>query len=210
LNNDTATRDATIKLLQFERWGLNFHSIGIFENQEEINRKVLARFSDVFEKQFSSLSASDRIAAYIKSLLKTGSFCHSYYLKAANRNWNCGCLYEAYASYWWKFEAFCPVLKQWISGTSAQESFAFLTRLSKTFRLSIHENNSELARRCALTMLKWGGVLKGNRERIMGMGEDICTHFRYLQKQLDLYTVDLKYDHRISGLAALITIKRGC
>ena len=70
LNNDTATRDATIKLLQFERWGLRFHSIGIFENQEEINRKVLARFSDVFEKQFSSLSASDRIAAYIKSLLK--------------------------------------------------------------------------------------------------------------------------------------------
>ena len=31
---------------QFERWGLPFHSIAIFEDQEEINRKVLARFSD--------------------------------------------------------------------------------------------------------------------------------------------------------------------
>lgn len=70
LNNDSTTRDATISLLQFERWGLDFHSIGIFEDQEEINRKVLARFSDIFEKQYSSLHASDRIADYIKSRLE--------------------------------------------------------------------------------------------------------------------------------------------
>ena len=38
-----------------------------------------------------------------------GSFPHSYYLKKACRNWRCSCLYEAYESYWWPFETFCPV-----------------------------------------------------------------------------------------------------
>jgi hypothetical protein len=66
LQSDDRTRDATIGLLQFERWGIANRAVGIFENQEEINRKVLARFSDVCDKQFSSLIANkERIASYI-------------------------------------------------------------------------------------------------------------------------------------------------
>ena len=70
LPNDDKTRDATITFLQYEKWGVPFRSLAIFEDQEEINRKVLARFSDVCEKQFSSLGANkDRIKRFIEETM---------------------------------------------------------------------------------------------------------------------------------------------
>ena len=72
LPNDDRVRDTTIALLQFERWRIPQRSLGIFADQESINRKVLARFSDVCEKQFSSLGANqDRIATYLREILLT-------------------------------------------------------------------------------------------------------------------------------------------
>jgi hypothetical protein len=65
LPSDDKVRDATISLLQFERWQIAHRSVGIFEDQESVNRKVLARFSDACEKQFSSLASRDRITSFI-------------------------------------------------------------------------------------------------------------------------------------------------
>jgi hypothetical protein len=70
LPGDDKTRDATIALHTFERWGLPHRSLAVFEDQEEINRKVLARFSDVCEKQFSNLPGNrDRIEKFIQDVL---------------------------------------------------------------------------------------------------------------------------------------------
>jgi hypothetical protein len=70
LPSDGKTRDATIALLQYEKWGFSFRSLAIFEDQEAINRKVLARFSDVCEKQYSSLAANrDRIVRFLQESL---------------------------------------------------------------------------------------------------------------------------------------------
>ena len=49
---------------------INFRSLAIFEDQEQINRKVLARFSDVSEKQYSSLGANrERIKKYLNEMM---------------------------------------------------------------------------------------------------------------------------------------------
>ena len=73
LLNDDRTRDATISLHQFEKWQLQFHSLAIFADQESINRKVLSRFSDICEKQFSSLAANTgRIERYVQEAKSNG------------------------------------------------------------------------------------------------------------------------------------------
>jgi hypothetical protein len=69
LPNDDATRDATIALLQFEKWGIPHRSAAVFEDQEQVNRRVLARFSDVCTKMFSSLGARSRIARYLQDAM---------------------------------------------------------------------------------------------------------------------------------------------
>lgn len=66
LQSDDKVKDATIGLHQFERWGVPCSGVGVFENQEEINRKSLARFSDVCDKQFSDLATNkERLTRYL-------------------------------------------------------------------------------------------------------------------------------------------------
>ncbi len=70
LNGDDRTRDTTISIHSFEKWGAPFQSLAIFENQEDINRKVLARLTDVCDKQFSNLEANKpRIIARLQEII---------------------------------------------------------------------------------------------------------------------------------------------
>jgi len=68
--NDDKCRDVTISCLQYEKFGMPFRSMAVFEDQETINRKVLARFSDICGKQFSTLAANkDRIGKYLQEIM---------------------------------------------------------------------------------------------------------------------------------------------
>ncbi len=70
IGSDTKCKDVTINLHQYENWKLDFESISIFQDQEQISRRALARFSDVSGKQFSSLySNKDRIQKYLNDLI---------------------------------------------------------------------------------------------------------------------------------------------
>lgn len=74
LPNDSRVKDATISLQKFREWGIKFSSMAIFENQETIARNVLARFSDVCDKQYPSLDSDDRkssISSYILDIVNS-------------------------------------------------------------------------------------------------------------------------------------------
>lgn len=69
--NDDKCRDVTISCLQFEKYGTPFRSMAIFEDQESINRNVLARFSDMCDKQFSTLATNkERISKYLHEIME--------------------------------------------------------------------------------------------------------------------------------------------
>jgi len=70
LPNDEKVNVATISLLTFEKWKIPFQSMAIFEDQESIARKTLARFTDICEKTYSNLEGNkDRIAEYLGRVL---------------------------------------------------------------------------------------------------------------------------------------------
>jgi len=74
LPGDNKVKDATIYLLTFEHWNLQFQSLGIFEDQGAINRNTLMRFTDVCDKTYSSLDENkDRIETHLKRILETSS-----------------------------------------------------------------------------------------------------------------------------------------
>ena len=67
VGNDNKCRDTTISILQCQSWKLSFQALGIFEDQEQINRKVLSRFTDVCDRQFSSLATNrEKIRGYLQ------------------------------------------------------------------------------------------------------------------------------------------------
>ena len=69
-NNDTI-RDATIALHRFNVWNIPHCPLGIFENKEEANRKVRARFDDVCKVQFSNMRVDrNEIIDYISKQIQ--------------------------------------------------------------------------------------------------------------------------------------------
>jgi hypothetical protein len=70
IGNDTNCRDATIILQQWEKWAEPFQNISIFRDQTEINRYVLARFTNVAGRLLSNLeSAQERLRLYLNQLV---------------------------------------------------------------------------------------------------------------------------------------------
>lgn len=71
VQSDAKAHLATIALLRFENWGIPFRSLGVFEDQTDLDPKPVARFTDAVEKPFSSLKGNEKeIIKYINRVLK--------------------------------------------------------------------------------------------------------------------------------------------
>jgi len=72
IGSNDRCRDVTINLHTYKTWKIEYQSVAVFEDQKSISRDVLARFSDVADKQFSSLVSSEaQIVDYLKKQLGT-------------------------------------------------------------------------------------------------------------------------------------------
>ncbi len=70
IDNDNKCQTATNIIYWWEKQQEPFEVMAIHENQEDLNRRVLARFSDVCGRQFSSLPSNrDRIKEFIADKL---------------------------------------------------------------------------------------------------------------------------------------------
>jgi hypothetical protein len=59
LPNSQRVAIAALSIHMFQKWGVQHKSIGIFEDQTKIDPRMVARFTDVCNKQFSTLAAAE-------------------------------------------------------------------------------------------------------------------------------------------------------
>jgi len=63
-------KDATITVMQLRAWERPVFTVGVFEAQEDVNSRVLARFSNPADKTFAYLSGQeDYVTEYIRGIL---------------------------------------------------------------------------------------------------------------------------------------------
>ncbi len=71
LQSEEKVNIANIDILMFEKWGIPFQSLAIYENMESLPYKPVARFTDVVEKAYSNLEGNkQRIASFLKQRME--------------------------------------------------------------------------------------------------------------------------------------------
>jgi hypothetical protein len=71
--NEAKANLAALSLRVFDSWDMPHQSLGVFEDQESLDPKPVARFTDAVEKSFSNLEGNkDAIRKYLDKALKIG------------------------------------------------------------------------------------------------------------------------------------------
>ena len=130
--------------------------------------------------------------AWIEPLLDTqNSFKHGYIQKKPKAEFVCDNLYSAYEKYEWL-----------LSGLTGE-----ITDLSKRLIKSLEESDEQACVRTCVDILRWGGVLNGNKTRVEKLAPHLCDELRFVSNRLALdLSSDEFYIRRINMTAGFSKI----
>ena len=92
-------------------------------------------------------------------------FTHQYINQRNKKEWQCNSIYNAYENYAWDFRV-KDLEGKTIKGSSFEESSNILDKLSCRLKKSLETKDDILCKDTCLKILEWGGVLRGNKEKI--------------------------------------------
>lgn len=111
-------------------------------------------------------------------------FVHGYHVKKTRKPWSCTSLYHAYEAYAWPFrhvEEDGTLLR----GENLSETRALLQGFRARLKEAVDGEDPDAARRAAISILAWGGVLHGNVQRIEAWGEKAAAELRRIRSRLE-------------------------
>lgn len=104
------------------------------------------------------------------SIKLDAGFIHSYTDRRTQKVWDCISIYDAYKKYQW-------------GGKGFQKNAETLDKLSSDLKNGIENKDTAKCSTACLEILRWGGVLRGNREKIKGI-ESLVQYLKDAKKKL--------------------------
>ena len=133
------------------------------------------------------------------SIKLDAGFIHSYTDRRTQKVWDCISIYDAYKKYQW-------------GGKGFQKNAETLDKLSSDLKNGIENKDTAKCSTACLEILRWGGVLRGNREKIKG-SESLVQYLKDAKKKLATGKIESRdfiiYDSRV-GAALGFLVRRYC
>lgn len=149
------------------------------------------------KEQFLNRAAVQSFIDWISLRLDDkGSFNHHYILKRPRGVlWDCDSIYSAYENYQWSFNCKCPLSGFGLTGETFEECKLLLTDLSIGLRESIAQDDTELCQKYCISILEWGGVIPGNKNKVLGLDDNITTYLKNCKERLnaDVFNLNGNY-----------------
>lgn len=126
-------------------------------------------------ESFVKDSSVNDFIQWLSTKLDAG-FIHSYTDRRTKKVWDCISVYNAYEKYQWGGEDFLGNAK-------------ILDKLSFDLKNSIENKDTAMCSTACLGILKWGGALRGNKEKIEG-NESLVQYLKDAKEKLTTGNID--------------------
>jgi len=135
-----------------------------------------------------------------------GSFRHSYRRWKPSGLWSCDSLYGAFESYHWAFEFAHPDDGRFVRGTSFAETRSALEDLGRMLSDSLAGRDVPRCLAACLSVLAWGGVVRGNERHLRAMGSRLLPHLEGVKSKLVLESLDTRALPRVQMSSGMVKI----